>query len=95
MRGKVPVEKERAVKGEESYTPVLWKTAEPTYRRVDNANSAYCNNQNVAIIKGEMSVDGSSMKLQCLPAPIAKGVWKRGTSVISKLCCGFFWTESR
>ena len=73
MCGKAPVEKERAVKGRESYTPVLWKIAEPTYRRADNVNSVYCNNQNFTIIKGEKSVDGISVKLQFLPAQ-----WQRG-----------------
>lgn len=90
MCGKSPAEKGCAVKGEESYTPVLWKIAEPTDARADNVNSVCCNNQNLAIIKGEKSVDGSSVQVQSLPAPMAKGIWKSGTSVLSKLCCGFF-----
>lgn len=91
MCGKAPVEKEHAAKGQESYTPVPWKIAEPTYRRADNVNLVYCSTQNFAIIKGEMSVNGSSVKLQSLPAPMAKEIWKSGTHVISKLCCGFFF----
>lgn len=94
MCAKAPVEKERAVEGEESYTPVLWEIAEPTDRRADNVNLVYRNNQNFAIIKGEKSVDGSSAKFQSLPAPVAKRIWKSGTSVISKPCA-FFWTDSR
>jgi len=82
-------------KGEESYSPVLWKIAEPTYTRADNVNLLYYNNQNFAIVKEEKSVDGISVKLQSLSAPVAKGIWKSGMSVISKLCCRLFQTDSR
>lgn len=61
MCGKAAVEKEHALKGGESYTPVLWKIAQPAYRRADDVSFLYCNNQNFTNIKGK-SVDGDSVK---------------------------------
>lgn len=74
MCGRTPLAKERAVEGEGSSTPVLWKIAEPTNRRADNVSSVYSHNQNFSINKGEMSADGNCVKLQPLPAPAAKGI---------------------
>lgn len=66
MCGRAPTEKEHAVQGEESSTPVLWNTAELTNRRAENVSSVHSNNQNFSIIKGEINADGNSVISQPL-----------------------------
>lgn len=53
MCGRAPTEKEHAVQGEESSTPVLWKIAEPTNRRVENVSTVHSKIRISPLLKGK------------------------------------------
>lgn len=73
MCGRAPTEKKRAIEREER----------------SNVSSMYSNNQNFSIIKGEMSADGNSVKLQPLffQPQLQRRCENVGTSIISEPCC--------